>query len=441
MVGQRDVDVVVAGGGLAGLTAAAVAAGAGRSVLVLDGRPGGNRAATDEVGRFRFNRGPHALYREGAGRAVLARLGVTVSGGKPPQAGLLGRRGDEVGLLPAGPGSLVRSRLVSRRGKLRLARLLTGARRWRPEALADRTAATWFDDLGLDGDERGIVEMLARTTTYVADLDRVSADLAARQMQMGLGGGVDYLDGGWSSLLDGLARAGGRAGVERSAAMAATAMPESGRVRVTLAGDGGERTVLARAVVVAAGTPDACAAVLPEAPAAWQALGPPATTSCLDLGLAAEPQTAVLFGIDRPLYLSRHDPPAELAPPGASVVHAMRYLRADEAPSAAESRAELEQHCRLAGIEPDEAEQVRYLHRMVACGAIPVPATGGLAGRAGVTSAGLDGVFVAGDWLGSQGHLGDAALATGEEAGRLAAAHAAGGGRAAGRSARLAAHG
>ena len=50
------VDVVVVGGGLAGLTAAAAAAAAGRSVRLLDGHPGANRAATDHVGRFRFNR-------------------------------------------------------------------------------------------------------------------------------------------------------------------------------------------------------------------------------------------------------------------------------------------------------------------------------------------------------------------------------------------------
>ncbi|HKY66227.1 MAG TPA: FAD-dependent oxidoreductase, partial [Acidimicrobiales bacterium] len=73
---QRD--VLVVGGGIAGLTAAATVAAAGRSVLVLDGRPGANRASTDEVGGYRFNRGAHALYRTGAGRAVLDRLGVRV---------------------------------------------------------------------------------------------------------------------------------------------------------------------------------------------------------------------------------------------------------------------------------------------------------------------------------------------------------------------------
>jgi phytoene dehydrogenase-like protein len=435
------VDVVVVGGGLAGLTAAATAAAAGRSVRLLDGNPGANRAGTDHVGRFRFNRGAHTLARKGAGRPVLARLGVEVSGKMPPLSGARGRRGDVVERLPLGPVSALRGRLVPRRQVARLLRLAAGAPRWRPAELADRTAAAWFDGLGLDGVGRELVEMYARTTTYVADLDRVSADLVAAQARLVLAGNVEYLHGGWETLVGGLAGAGRRHGVERVATAARSVVPDGGRVRVTVAGDEGDQVVLARAVVVAAGTPDACAALLPTVPPAWQRLAPPVQVACLDIGLAAPPPVPGLFGLDRPLYLVRHAPPAELAPPGAAVVHAMRYLRAGETATAAELRAELEEHARFAGIEPDDAEQVRYLHRMVACGALPTPETGGLAGRTTVGGSGLDGVLVAGDWVGGEGHLADAALVSGEEAGRRAAARAIGDVAAGAAEARLAAHG
>lgn len=423
---QRD--VLVVGGGIAGLTAAATVAAAGRSVLVLDGRPGANRASTDEVGGYRFNRGAHALYRTGAGRAVLDRLGVRVTGGQAPTAGL-GRRGDRVDVLPAGPASLARTSLLSRREKLRLARLLAGMGRWRPDELADRTAAAWFDDLGLAGGVREMAELLTRTTTFVTDLDCVSADLVAGQMRMGLRGGVDYLDGGWASLLSGLRSVGARHGVEMAPEAATAVTPDGGRVRVTTTGgrgpDGADgagpgRTVLARTVIVAAGSPEACAALLPARPAGWDDLGPAAEVACLDLGLPSVPETSVLFGVDRPLYLSRHAPPAALAPPGGSVVHVMRYLRAGEPRGAAEGRAELEEHARLAGIDPGGAGKARYLHRQVACPAIPTPSGGGLAGRPGVAT-GTDGVLVAGDWVGPVGHLTDAALVSGEAAGRRAA--------------------
>ena len=57
---------------------------------------------------------------------------------------------------------------------------------------------------------------------------------------------------------------------------------------------------------------------------------------------------------------------------------------------------------------------------MTVVGAVPVPGVG-LAGRVDVGDTGHDGVLVAGDWVGPRGHLADAALASGEDAGRLAA--------------------
>jgi phytoene dehydrogenase-like protein len=65
-------DVIVVGGGLAGLASAATAAKAdvGASVVLLDVQAGGGQAVTDQVGRYRFNRGAHALYRKGPAHAV-----------------------------------------------------------------------------------------------------------------------------------------------------------------------------------------------------------------------------------------------------------------------------------------------------------------------------------------------------------------------------------
>ena len=57
---------------------------------------------------------------------------------------------------------------------------------------------------------------------------------------------------------------------------------------------------------------------------------------------------------------------------------------------------------------------------MTVVGAVPVPGVG-LAGRVDVGDTGHEGVLVAGDWVGADGHLADAALASGEDAGRRAA--------------------
>ncbi len=421
---ERHWDVVVVGGGLAGLTAAATAAGTGASVLVLDAHRLGGRAVTDEVGGYRFNRGAHALYKGGAGRGVLDRLRVAVRGAPPPLAGSRVRRGDRVGALGLGAAGIARSRMLTTRDKAKVFRLMAGMSRWKPARLADRSAAAWFDELGLAGGAREAAELIARTATYVADMSTMSADLVAVQVRLAVEEGVEYLHGGWSTMVDGLAAEARRLGVEiHTGATGATVRlvaPDGGRVRVVDASDG-TGSLLARRVVLAAGPPSACAALLPEPPLAWRELGPPARAACLDMAFAEVPDMTVLLGLDRPLYLIRHSPPADLAPPGGAMVHGLRYLRPDEDPSPEAARAGLTEHARLVGLDPDRAAHVRYLHRMTMCGALPVPGLG-LAGRVDVTDTGHEGVLVAGDWVGPDGHLADAALASGETAGRRAVA-------------------
>ena len=414
-------DVVVVGGGLAGLAAAAVAGRSGRSVVLVDVQGGGGgRAATETVGRYRFNRGAHALYNQGAGRAVLAELGVKVSGAAPPVRGGQARIGDRTGLLPVGATSLARTSMLSGREKVVLGKLLAIVGRWQPEKLADLTASQWFDQLGLEGGARQTMETLARVATYSADFDVVGADVVALQLQSAIVGGVEYLHQGWSTLVDRLAEAGRRTGVQTALrTRVQQVVPEGGQVRVELE-DG---AIHGRRVVLAVGSAAATAALLPDgAPASWDSLGPPAKTACLDLGLRDVPPTQLLFALDRPLYLSCHAPAAAgLAPRGAATVQLMRYLGADD-PSKDETLAELGEHCRIAGIDPSTAEESRYLHRMVASSAQPTPSGGGLRGRPTVADTGHDGVLVAGDWVGPDGYLADASLVSGATAARHAVA-------------------
>src|SRR5437660_4264068 len=269
-------DVVVVGAGLAGLAAAATAAGAGASTLVLDGHHPGGRASTDQRGRYRFNRGPHALYQGGEATAVLARLGVTAPGAAPPAAGARGRLGDRVDVLPADTVTLLRSRLLGVRGKVALARFLAGVKKWRPGDVAGLTIGRWLDGFHLPDDARRMALFLVRTTTYVNDEHHVSADVAAGQIQMALANGVHYLDGGWASLVDGLATAARRTGAEIRTGAAVTSVGGTGPgaavtsvggtgpgAAVTSVGGTGPVTVVAGgrqieagAVVLAAGTPE-----------------------------------------------------------------------------------------------------------------------------------------------------------------------------------------
>ena len=146
--------------------------------------------------------------------------------------------------------------------------------------------------------------------------------------------------------------------------------------------------------------------------------------ACLELAVAAAVPRRFVLGIDDPVYLSVHSPPARLAPPGVEVVHLMRYGVRDPAGD----RADLEDLARRSGIRSPDVVASRFLHRMVVSPAVPTAATGGLPGRPPVEVPGRPGLFLAGDWVGPEGLLADASFASGERAGTLAAAAVAGAG-------------
>ena len=173
------------------------------------------------------------------------------------------------------------------------------------------------------------------------------------------------------------------------------------------------------------GARTAATSLLPERPAQWARLGPPSTVACLELGLRRAPRYAGVFGVDEPLYLNTHCPPADLAPEGGVVMHAMRYQPVDDTMAAADQQQLLRDLASDAGVSDDDIVEQRFLAHMVVTGAIPTAATGGLSGRATAEVPGVPGAFVAGDWVGPVGMLADAALASGAHAGRLAAARSA----------------
>jgi phytoene dehydrogenase-like protein len=83
-------NVIVIGGGLAGLTTAALLARAGKSVTLFEQSSSemGGRARTSVFDGFYFNQGPHALFLSAPGAAVLQELGIAYNGGIPELTGL-----------------------------------------------------------------------------------------------------------------------------------------------------------------------------------------------------------------------------------------------------------------------------------------------------------------------------------------------------------------
>ena len=76
--------VMIVGGGLSGLSAAAILARAGYAVTVFEkARVPGGYARSKQHGAFTFNLGAHAFYLGGAGEKLLSELGVRYHGSPP----------------------------------------------------------------------------------------------------------------------------------------------------------------------------------------------------------------------------------------------------------------------------------------------------------------------------------------------------------------------
>jgi len=335
-----------------------------------------------------LNQGPHALYIGGPARRELEAWGIELDWWNPtsPAASVFLRDGKP------------RRRLG---GTGELGRWFLGLRRTEPEELAGISAAEWLRRSLRSERARASAAALIRVTTFVADQESLSADVAATQLKIGLYPGVRYLRGGWQSLVDALAdkaKARGAALRTRAAVRGLERGPEGWELSL----DG--ETLRADVVVLAAGGPDAVEKLLgEETPAAPR---PAAELSVLDLGLTSLPRRSMRFalGIDKPTYLSRHSPPEHR---GGVLLSLASYRR--EPLPALEKLAD--------SVQPGWRKRTileRFLPRMVAVSAIPTPAGGGLAGRPAIDRGG--GLYLAGDWVGPEGWLVDSALASGRAA-------------------------
>lgn len=408
-------DVAVVGGGLAGLTAAAYAARNGATVLLLDARRQlGGRARTTVDAGFHFNEGPHALFDHGAGQNAVRGLGIVPAGARPPTATAALSMGGRVRHVPPPPAAAAVASLIRRLGADHADPAWVGV-----------TARQWIDERIGRPDGRALAAALVRITTYTAELDRLSADAAIAQVRSGLKG-VTYLHGGWGRLV---------AAIEQVARDAGTAIVTGKATGVARDGDrwtveasdpdtGDLRRVVAGNVVLAGGGPTTAAQLAGDlAPSLREAeaTADPVHAACLDLGLRGltRRSTQAVLGVDRPTYASVHTAHARLAEDG-HVLHVMRYE-----PPAECVTADLEAIADEAqpGWRDEVAAHQIGLRRVVAFDR-PKPGLG-LVGRPGAVVPEVDGLFLAGDWVGPHDMLGSASLASGRAAGTAAARRAA----------------
>jgi phytoene dehydrogenase-like protein len=257
---------------------------------------------------------------------------------------------------------------------------------------------------------RTVVEAFVRLSTYVHAPAELDAKAALDQLRLSQSGTI-YVDGGWSSVVDGLLNSAILArALVRTRECVERVRSKNERCSVHLKSgqsEDFEAVILAVSPNQARAIADSSAQLAAEVPTMR-----PVRIMCLDLALSTLPRNDANFalGMDRPTYLSVHSAVSKLAPPSGALVHVARYLAPDEKPST-QHFDELE---RVADeLQPDWRNHLVDKQRLAGITvAHDFPRWADESRRIVSSVSDVPGVFLAGDWVGPAGMLADAAAAS-----------------------------
>ena len=420
---EHEPDVIVMGGGVAGLAAATFISRAGGKVTLFEQSHAlGGRAQTKQQDGYFLNLGPHALYRGGRGIEVLRELGVEPKGKVPSVSGAFAIKDGVKHTFPAGAVSLLTTSLFGLSAKLEAGRMLATIGKIETAPLMNVSVREWLDRNISHREVQDFILAAFRVATYINAPDLMSAGTAIEQLKKAQDKSVLYLDEGWQTLVDGLREVALTSGVaiETESRVDKVMRDGGGAVNGVRLADG---RVLAASSVVIAASPSVAASLVQDSErtslARWADEAIPVRAACFDVALSRLPVPRATFalGIDRPLYLSVHSATARLAPEGGALIQVAKYLEPNHRDSVETVERELEGLLDL--IQPGWRDVIvhrRLLPDMIVMNALPLASFGGTQGRPGPEVPGVQGLFIAGDWVGNEGLLVDAALASAKEA-------------------------
>ena len=404
-------DVVVIGGGVAGLATAALLAQSGRSVAVLEkGNALGGRAYTYEKEGFVLNYGPHAMYGPYSGllRQVLKRLGrQPIPHGLPPPTRAYFAFDGRFGRLGPLPHHVLTARCLPPPSRLRLLPLMLALRLARPERWLAVTWRQWLERRTRDRRLIRFAEALATLNTYCRPSAGLSADMILRHFQRHLFSRdyVGYMSGGWATMYDLFAEVvKEKGGLVQTGAQVERLEVAGGRVTAALTA----RERFEAAAFVCTLPPQEAPALADDGSAlkgeleGWSGLRD-VRGLCLDLGFRRRLRTDLYFiyDVDHDLYYSLHsEVTPDLAPPGGQLLHAFVYLSPEEAADNAlleERRRQLEEGLdrHFPGWRQEIVVERAVPNVRVAC-ARPEPSQLGAA-RVPLRAASVDNLYFAGD--------------------------------------------
>lgn len=410
-------DAAVIGGGLAGLIAAIDLAKGGQSVVLFEksGRLGGRAITNKKNGAF-FNLGGHALYRAGEAYSILTELGIRLDGGAPSSK-FNALWNNQVVPMPATLGTMLTSKLLTWSGKMQLMRLMMKLVKMDASRFPDMSLRVWAEAELSDPMVRHLFYSLCRTATYAKDPDCQLAGPVLAQVQRSLKG-VLYLHGGWQSVVDQLREKAIQAGVHIvSGRDVKEIVQEAGCVKgLKLMGGDDVET----AHVISTASPAETCKLADSADQTilkqWKEEARPSMAACLDLGFKKLPLKGrdIALGLDQPVFFSHHTVNARLSDNGTLVVHLVKYNGPGEGDPQADERLLT---AVMSTLHPGWEQEVVARQFLPNITVVHDTLHTGRSSRfTGPSVEGIQGLYVAGDWVSHGEMLADASAASAKRA-------------------------
>jgi phytoene dehydrogenase-like protein len=420
---EPKTDVVVVGGGIAGLTAACYLARAGAGVTLFEKAPKlGGRAASQSFEGFRFNRGIHALYTGGVTSQVLQELGITYGHGSPK--GIFMLQGGVLYPFPTTPSQFLHKSWLDVGDKLGLAHLFGRLATLNPHTVAQVSVEEWLERNIRRPRLRSLMAAQARTFVYSTALDLVSAEVFVDKLRRSLRHPVHYIDGGWQTLVDALRGAAEQTGARIVSSTGVEAVEHSnGHARGVRLRDGS--SMGASTIIIATRPRDASNLVDRGAHPSLRRIVDglvPAKLACLDVALShlPSPRYPVVQDLDSPRFMTAQSLYSRVAPGGGALIYTFKQLDPANPGDQRENERDLENL--LDAAQPGWREVLvkrQYLPRIEAVGTLPTATGGGFAGRPGPEVPDIASLYLAGDWIGPEGFLADASMSSARQVARL----------------------
>ncbi|MGG0176876.1 NAD(P)-binding protein [Gottfriedia acidiceleris] len=411
-------DVTVLGGGIAGLTASIYLAQAGKKVLLLDKASKlGGRGISNTIGDAHLNLGAHALYINCI--EILNEVGVNVSGKLPKFGGafILGNQSNQLKIIEF--FNLFLGNHLKWKEKMEFIRFYRHIRKMDLDEINHISLEEYLNRKITSLNVKNLILAFIRVATYTSNSEIISAGVAIGQLRSAK---VLYINEGWQSIVNDLIKKANQLGVTiQNSTVVSKITGSYPNINLILKND----TRINTSCLLSTINPIDLVKLIDE-PISDSFIQKcnqmiPVKAACLDLVMNGLPNPKLNFalGVDQPWYFSNHSSVAKLSKEGESVVHVMKYLNSVNETDSSKDEEELESLLDL--VQPGWREHVisrRYLPKLVVSNDIKKPFNK-LDNHFSNSEVGLEGIYIAGDWVGETELLLNASLTSAKNATKL----------------------